>query len=88
LAHLAGEPVDAVDEQQVDPAVAGEIERRFQAGPVEPGAGRPVLLMGDDVPTFLRLAERLQPLALRVQGGGLVTVCAPSLTPGVSGVTA
>jgi hypothetical protein len=27
LAHLAREPIDAVDEQQIDPAVTGEIER-------------------------------------------------------------
>ncbi len=50
LPHLPGEPVDAVDAQQVDAAVAGEIERRLKAGPVELRTGRPVLLVGDDPP--------------------------------------
>jgi hypothetical protein len=67
LTDLAGEPVDAVDEQQIDAALAGEIERRLQARPVELGAGRPVLMVGDDPPALLRRAERLQPLALRMQ---------------------
>jgi hypothetical protein len=38
LAHLAGEPIDPVDEQQIDAALAGEIERGLQARPIELGA--------------------------------------------------
>jgi hypothetical protein len=72
LAHLAREPVDAVDEQQVDRFVAGEIERGMQAGAVELGAGRSVLLVSDNPPALLRLAERFEALALAVQRGGLV----------------
>ncbi|HEX5246431.1 MAG TPA: hypothetical protein VFW41_04805 [Gaiellaceae bacterium] len=64
LAHLPAEPVDAVDEQHVDRAAAGEVERGLQAGAVELCAGRLVLLVRDDPPALLRRAERLQPFAL------------------------
>jgi hypothetical protein len=59
LTNLARETVDAVDEQLVDTALAGEIECGLQAGPVELGAGRAVFVVGDDVPVLLHLAERL-----------------------------
>ena len=72
LAHLPRQPVDAVDEQQIDRAGARELERGLQAGPLELGAGRAVLLVGDDPPALLRGTERLQPLPLRVQRGRLV----------------
>jgi len=72
LAHLPAESVDAVDEQHVDLAGAGEVEGCLQAGAVELGAGRLVLLVGDDPPALLRHAERLEPFVLRVQRGRLV----------------
>jgi hypothetical protein len=60
LAHLARQPVDAVDEQQVDPAVACEIECCLEAGPLELDACRTVFVVGDDPPALLRRAERLK----------------------------
>lgn len=72
LAHLPREPIDAVDQQHIDPLPAGEVERRLQAGPVEAGAGRAVLVVGDDPPAFLHMAERLEAFALGVQRGRLV----------------
>jgi hypothetical protein len=72
LAHIPGQAVDAVDEQQVDPALAGERERALQPGTGERRAGHSVLLLGDDPPALLGAAESLQPLALREERGGLV----------------
>jgi hypothetical protein len=72
LAHLAAQPVDAVDEQQVDRAAFTELERRLQTRAVELRAGRLVLLVRDDPPSLLCLAEGLQPFALRMQRGRLV----------------
>ncbi|HTS73675.1 MAG TPA: hypothetical protein VMG74_08185 [Gaiellaceae bacterium] len=72
LPDFPREPVDAVDEQHVDLVRAGEVECGLQAGSVELGAGRLVLLVGDDPPALLRRTERLQPFALRVQRGRLV----------------
>ncbi|HVC87819.1 MAG TPA: hypothetical protein VNC40_10390 [Gaiellaceae bacterium] len=72
LPDFPGEPVDAVDEQHVYQSAARQIEGGLQAGPVELGAGRAVLLVGDDAPPLLRLTERLQPLPLTVQRRRLV----------------
>ncbi|HVN62425.1 MAG TPA: hypothetical protein VMT59_14290 [Gaiellaceae bacterium] len=72
LADLSREPVDAVDQQQIDLPRPGELERRLQAGPVQLRASGAIFLVGDDPPTLLRAHERLEPLALAVQGGRLV----------------
>jgi hypothetical protein len=72
LTHLTAQPVDAVDEQQIDPFLAGEVECLLQAGPVEAGAGGLVFVGGDDQPVLHRLAVALQPLPLRLQRGRLV----------------
>ena len=74
LTHLAAEPVDAVDEQQVDPFLAREVERLLEAGAVEAGPGGLVLMGGDDPPVLHRLAVALQPLPLRLQRGWLVVL--------------
>ena len=72
LANLAAETVDAVDEELIDAALACEVERGLQAGPVELCAGRAVFAVGDDPPVLLHLAERLQTFMLGSQGGRLV----------------
>ena len=74
LTHLAGEAVDAVDEQQVDALLARKVERLLQAGAVEAGPGGLVLVGGDDPPVLHRLAVALQPLPLRLQRRGLVVL--------------
>jgi hypothetical protein len=74
LAHLAGEAVDAVDQEQVDAFLAGEVERLLQAGSVEAGAGGLVVVGGDDPPVLHRLAVALQSFTLRLQRGGLVVL--------------
>jgi hypothetical protein len=74
LAHLPAEPVDAVDEQQIDAPLAGEIECLLEAGAVEGGAGGLVFEGGDDAPVLHRLAVTLQPLPLRLQRGRLVVL--------------
>ena len=72
LSHLTAEPVDAVDEQQIDLLLARKLERGLQAGPVELRPRRPVLLVGNDPPSLLRTHERFQPLPLRMQRGRLI----------------
>jgi hypothetical protein len=72
LAHFAREAVDAVDEQQIDLPRARQFDRSREPGPVELRASRAILLMGNDPPLVLRVAEGLEPFALRVQRGGLV----------------
>jgi hypothetical protein len=72
LTHLAGEAVDAVDQEQVDAFLARELERLLQAGPVEACAGGLVFVGGDDPPVLHRLAVALQPFPLGLRRGGLV----------------
>jgi hypothetical protein len=74
LAHLAGEAVDAVDEQQVEAPLARQFERLFEAGPVEADAARLVLERVDDSPVLHRFAVALQSLALGCERGGLVVL--------------
>jgi hypothetical protein len=64
LAHLAAQPVDSVDEQLVDAALTGEVERGLQALPIELRAGRAVFVVSDDPPVLLHFAERLQTFLL------------------------
>jgi len=49
----AAEPVDAVDQQDVELAGLGSGDRAFQAGPVHAGAGGVVGELRDDVPAVL-----------------------------------
>jgi hypothetical protein len=61
--------------------LAGEVERCFQAWPVELGAGRSVFVVGDDPLVLLDLAERLQPFVLGGQRGRLVLLVGADSAP-------
>jgi hypothetical protein len=53
LAHLAREPIDAVDEQQVETSLARERERLVQAGALERGARCLVVEAVHDAPVSI-----------------------------------
>jgi hypothetical protein len=72
LAYLAGEAIDAVDQQQLDPFLSGEVECGLQAGTLQSRAGRLVLERSGDMPFLHRLAVALKALALGAQRGRLV----------------
>jgi hypothetical protein len=74
LAHLARESVDAVDEQQIEAALARERERLLQARPVECRRARLILDGSDHAPVLHRLAVALEPLPLCPERGRLVVL--------------
>ncbi len=74
LAHLAGETVDPVAEQEVEAALTGEAKRLLEAGALERDPARLVREGMDDVPVLHRLAVALEPLPLRGERGRLVVL--------------
>nr|WP_229783444.1 hypothetical protein [Pilimelia anulata] len=72
VALAAREPVEAVNEQDVEAARPGRAEGVLQAGPVEGGAGGVVGVLGDDGGVVAGVDVAVQPAALGVDGERLV----------------
>jgi len=68
----AGEPVDAVHEQEVEAFRLRFLERALQPGPVEGGAGCLVGEAAGDFPALLAFRVVAEPVGLRFERVGLV----------------
>src|SRR5215469_2884014 len=87
ISERAGQPVNLVDDDRIDPPRSDVGEQPLQSGPIDRRAGEPTVIisLGQTCPAFVALAgdEGLAGLALRVQR---VELLLKSLLGGFAGV--